>query len=369
MQRFPICLLAAASLFAGAVSAQTTVLFVGNAKAWGSQANSGDGATLTFLRSRYGTTNVTYLDTEPNGITSSEVLGYDVVVLSSTPSSSRYRGILHNSPAPIVNMEEAVAGNRGGEFSVTTGRLGDTAANHKIVIKTKHPITAGFAVNSTVQIMTGTLPGQQVWWCTGAQATGSVSLATDDTTATNLFLTYVEAGGTLLDTTKAPCRRVMFGFTDRSFNSFTAAGKKLFGQAVDWAAAGCCAQTSNYGQGLAGTNGIPTLTTNARPVYGTTVNILMSNSSGVASVGLIVLSQTRASVPFLGGTLLTNPTFLGYVTLPAGGLTLPAPIPDLSALCPVVPHLLVFYAQLLQIDSAAPAGVSFSPGMRLEIGR
>ena len=133
MRYLPICLLATTSLFAGTASAQspTTVLFVGNA---GVTAGA-DAAILTYLNTRYGKANVTYLDTEPNGITSSEVLGYDVVVLSSTPSSSRYRGILHNSPAPIVNMEEAVAGNRGGEFSVTTGRLGDTAANHKIVIK------------------------------------------------------------------------------------------------------------------------------------------------------------------------------------------------------------------------------------------
>jgi hypothetical protein len=367
MQRFPICLLAAASLFAGAVSAQTTVLFVGNAKAWGS--NSGDVATLTFLRSRYGTTNVTYLDTEPNGITSSEVLGYDVVVLSSTPSSSRYRGILHNSPAPIVNMEEAVAGNRGGEFSVTTGRLGDTAANHKIVIKTKHPITAGFAVNSTVQIMTGTLPGQQVWWCTGAQATGSVSLATDDTTATNLFLTYVEAGGTLLNTTKAPCRRVMFGFTDRSFNSFTAAGKKLFGQAIDWAADGCCAQSSNYGTGLAGKNGVPTLKTNIAPKFSANVNVLISNSSGTAAPALLLAGQQPISFGFLGGTLLVNSTFNGYFSLPAGGISIPWSVPNLSVFCGVSRRSLIFYAQVLQGDSAAAQGVSFTQGIRLELGR
>jgi hypothetical protein len=365
MRYLPICLLATTSLFAGTTSAQspTTVLFVGDARI----TAGADAAILTYLNTRYGKANVTYLDTEPNGVTSSQVLGHDVVVLSSTPFSGRYRNILHNSPAPIVNFEEAVAGNNGaGEFAVTMGRTKETEVDHSIVITTKHAITNGFSVNSSVKICAGSA---EVWWSTGMQATGAASLAADDDTATNMFVTYVEAGGNLLNNTKTPCRRVMFGLTDASFKFFTADGKKLFGQAVDWAAAGCCAQTSNYGQGLAGTNGIPTLTTNARPVYGTTVNILMSNSSGVASVGLIVLSQTRASVPFLGGTLLTNPTFLGYVTLPAGGLTLPAPIPDLSALCPVVPHLLVFYVQLLQIDSAAPAGVSFSPGMRLEIGR
>ena len=365
MRLLPICLLATATLFTGAASTQspTTVLFVGD----GRFAAGADAAILTYLNTRYGKANVTYLDTEPNGITSSAVLGYDVVVLSSTPFSGRYRNIVHDSPAPVVNMEEAMAGNNGpGEFALTMGRTKETEVDHSVVISTQHPITSGFPVNSTVKVCAGSA---EVWWSTGTQASGAANLAADDDTATNMFVTCVEAGGDLLNNTKAPCRRVMFGMTDASFKFFTADGKKLFGQAIDWAAAGCCAQTSNYGQGLAGTKGVPTLTTDARPVYGTTVNVLMSNSSGVASIGLIVLSQTRISAPFLGGTLLTNPTFLGYVSLPTGGLTLPAPIPDLSAMCPVLPRLLVFYAQVLQIDSAAPAGVSFSPGMRFEIGR
>ena len=54
----------------------------------------------------------------------------------------------------------------------------------------------GFAVNQTVTITTG---AAQVWWSTGLQASGATSLAHDDDTATNLSLTIVDSGGTLLD--------------------------------------------------------------------------------------------------------------------------------------------------------------------------
>ncbi len=110
MRRFPVYLVAAASVLAGAASAQTTttkVIFVGKRLTKGA-----DQAIMTYLQGRYGTANVTYQTTEPIGtVTASTILGFDVAVLSSSADQPRYRGILHNSPTPIVNMEEAVADN------------------------------------------------------------------------------------------------------------------------------------------------------------------------------------------------------------------------------------------------------------------
>lgn len=365
MRRLPICLLAATSLLAGIASAQnvTTVLFIGNQ---GVTAGA-DADILTFLNSRYGAANVTYLDTEPNGIVKAALKGYDVVVLSSTPNSGRYRNIVHDSPAPIVNMEEAIADNNlGGEFAITSGRTKETEVDHTITITTKHPITNGFAVNSNVKICSGSA---ELWWSTGQQAGKAFSLAADDDTAANLFITCVEAGDFLLNSQQAKCRRVMFGMTDASFKYFTAAGKQLFGQAIDWAASECCGQSSNYGTGLAGKNGIPTLTTVGRPVYNTTINIVISNSSGSASLALIVLGMKPVSVPFFGGTLLATPTFLAYVPLPAAGLVMPAPIPDLSAICHVIKGINLNYVQVLQLDAAAVNGIAISPGLRFEMGK
>ena len=99
----PWCLLVATCLLASVPPAQTTVIFLG--------ADSGaDKAIQTYLEGRYGKTNVTFQTTEPVGtVKASTILGFDVAVLSSTPFSGRYRNILHDSPTPIVNLEEAVA--------------------------------------------------------------------------------------------------------------------------------------------------------------------------------------------------------------------------------------------------------------------
>lgn len=358
----PLHLLVATCLFASVPPAQTTVIFLG-------AGFGGDLAIQTYLEGRYGKTNVTFQTTEPVGtVKASTILGFDVAVLSSTPSSARYRNILHDSSTPIVNLEEAVADNvPAGEFSVTTGRTKETElAAHALTIRAAHPITAGFAVNQKVTITTGVA---EVWWSTGVQAAGAVSVATDDDTATNLFLTYVDVGGTLLNTQKAICRRVMFGLTDNSFNFFTADGKKLFGQAVDWAADGCCAQRNNYGTGFAGTRGIPTITTSGRPVFGSTINMTVSNSLGAVTQGLLLVGQQPISVPLLGGTLLVNPLFEAYVPVPINGFTFGFSIPDLSALCGVAPKSLRYYAQFLQLDRGATWGASFTPGLRLKFGK
>ena len=365
MKKLPILLVAAGSMFASAISAQaqtTRVIFLGRASVGGA-----DPAIQTYLEGRFGKANVTYQDTEPSGtVTASTIRGFDVAVLSSTPNSGRYRGKLHDSSTPIVSWVRNMARNRTGEFRITDGRATETESAHAVTIRTAHAITAGFSVGSTVTIANRSA---EVWWSTGNQAPGSVSLATDDDTMSNLFLTYVDVGATLLDGSKAACRRVMFGLTNSTFDAFTAEGKKLFGQAVEWAAGGCCAQTSNYGTGLAGQNGIPTLTTSAEPKFKTMINVMASNSSGTATPGLLLIGQQRSSIPFLGGTLLVNSFFQAGVAMPVGGLVLPITIPDFAVLCGVAPQSLVFQVQLLQLDSAAVQGVSMTPGMQLKTGK
>ena len=160
----------------------------------------------------------------------------------------------------------------------------------------------------------------------------------------------------------------MFGIRDNSFRSFTADGKKLFGQCVDWAAGGCCGKSINYGTGVAGQLGIPTLTTDARPVFGATINVMASNSSGAATAGLLLVGQQPSSIGFLGGTMLVNPVFLAYLAVPGNGLVLPYTVPNNAALCGIAPQGLLFYLQVLQTDPAAMSGVSFTPGLKLQFG-
>lgn len=204
-----------------------TVLFGGG----GVTPTSGaDGAVYSYLQSVYGAANVDYVRT--NDVATGVEAGYSVFVISSTPGSNTIRNKWHNSTTPIVNWEEAVVDNGAGEFSVSTGRTKEIETDHTVEITVDHEITAGFTVGQNVQVMSGSA---ELFWSTGAQAPGALSLAEDDDNAANDWLTIVDKGGLLLNGSPAPARRVMFGMTDSSFNAFTPAGQQLFGQAVQWA--------------------------------------------------------------------------------------------------------------------------------------
>jgi hypothetical protein len=130
---------------------------------------------------------------------------------------------------------------------------------------------------------------------------------------------------------------------------------------------GCIASAPNYGVGLAGRLGIPTLTPSAAPVFLRNINVLASNSSGTAALGLILVGQQAVSIPLLGGRLLVNPIAQAGTLVPVGGLSIPFAVPDLSALCRT-PSALSYRVQVLQLDNAAVGGVAMSPGLRLFLG-
>ena len=143
-------------------------------------------------------------------------------------------------------------------------------------------------------------------------------------------------------------------------STFTTAGPNLL-RNVAVAFHECTARTVNYGAGLAGTNGVPTLTTSAPPVFGQSIGLQGSNSSGVAASGLLITGLQSISVPFLGGMLLADTTILTPMVISAGGFSLPVTIPT-------IPCGIAVYLQALQLDQAAVAGVSMSPGLQLVPG-
>jgi hypothetical protein len=92
----------------------------------------------------------------------------------------------------------------------------------------------------------------------------------------------------------------------------------------------------DYGAGTAATGGgIPSLTTTARPIIGTTATLSLNQNYSNA-IGAIALAIGRANIPLLGGTILVNPP--SYVTfnlpgvLPIGASPLNIPIPNNPAL-------------------------------------
>jgi hypothetical protein len=128
---------------------------------------------------------------------------------------------------------------------------------------------------------------------------------------------------------------------------------------------GTVASWSNYGAGLAGTLGVPALTSRSNPVLGTTVTLDLGNSSGNFSFGLIFIGFQEADIPSVwGGDLLLVPSVTVLLALPPAGTALGFDLPDRADLCGLLVDL-----QAIELDPGAPHGVSFTPGLELILGR
>jgi hypothetical protein len=127
----------------------------------------------------------------------------------------------------------------------------------------------------------------------------------------------------------------------------------------------CDAGWSNYGAGWPGTLGVPSLTASAPPVFGTTITILLTDSTGVGTSGLMMIGLSRANVPTgKGGTILVAPLFVLGVPVPAGGLPLSGTLPPYDPnLCGVAIDL-----QAIELDAGASKGLSFTQGLELILG-
>jgi hypothetical protein len=125
---------------------------------------------------------------------------------------------------------------------------------------------------------------------------------------------------------------------------------------------GCPASANNYGAGLAGLNGIPTLAASAAPKVATSISVTMSNASGASASAMLVIGVSPAAAPLLGGTLLVNPLILFGLPLPAAGTFIP------WNNIPANPACNSIYLQLLHLDTGAIHGLAMSPGLKLDVG-
>ncbi len=125
------------------------------------------------------------------------------------------------------------------------------------------------------------------------------------------------------------------------------------------------ATVASYGSGFPGTNGVvPSLVLSAPPVLGTTPVLRIENSSGAATVGLLLLGATPQSVVTSAlGTLLVVPAVTVAIPIAANGASVPGKVHDDLTLAG-----LAIYAQVVEIDPGAAAGVSFTPGLEMHLG-
>jgi hypothetical protein len=120
----------------------------------------------------------------------------------------------------------------------------------------------------------------------------------------------------------------------------------------------------SYGEGYAGTNGIPALGMSADPVLHQDVALEFDNSSGRWSVALVLLGDVAVQWPTgFGGDLLVDPLLSILVPLPPTGGVLRGVVPPDGSLVG-----LVLYAQALEVDPGASDGISFTPGVELGLG-
>jgi hypothetical protein len=124
------------------------------------------------------------------------------------------------------------------------------------------------------------------------------------------------------------------------------------------------ASWTNYGAGFPGLNGVPTLTSSANPVFGSTITIDASNSGSATTLGLFILGDQAVFIPTnRGGAILADLDFIIPVTVPITGYSLTATVPtDLSF------YGIHAYLQMIELDAGASAGFSFSQGLDLALG-
>ena len=127
----------------------------------------------------------------------------------------------------------------------------------------------------------------------------------------------------------------------------------------------CLATSANYGEGLAGTTGVPELSMDAPPVMCEPNAIRIGNSATSSAAATLFLGFAPADLPTgFGGSLLVAPPLTTVpLILGPGQNELSVVIACDSTICG-----LTVYLQVLTADPGALRGVSFTPGLALTHG-
>lgn len=194
-------------------------------------------------------------------------------------------------------------------------------------------------------------------------ATGDVSLV--GTTRAGGFPNY----DSFVSGATADFRRILFVSLATDIVSYDTNGASeiLQGEEVflrDLTLAAGAASTESYASGLAGANGIPSLSSSSPPVLGASIQVDLGNSSGASTFGVLLGGVAPAGIALRGGTLVVAP----------GGWIVPLAIgPTGAALDAVVTNDAAargvsIFTQLVELDPAAPRGMSMSRGLEFVVG-
>ncbi len=124
------------------------------------------------------------------------------------------------------------------------------------------------------------------------------------------------------------------------------------------------ATSTHYGAGVAGTFGVPALTSDL-PILGATLNVYCENSLRAPTVGILFLGFQRAQLHTnFGGDLLLLPALCVPITFSFGLDTFTGTLPDDDLLCGELVDV-----QVIEADPGAVKGVSFTQGLEIVLGR
>ncbi|MDG2122657.1 MAG: hypothetical protein P8J87_03105, partial [Verrucomicrobiales bacterium] len=223
------------------------VMFVGG----GAEPGGGDVGALRLMQDVFGLESVSYF--QANATFADDELGFDLLVLSSTPGSGDIRDKFQISPVPIINWEEAITDSGSGEFGMSFVGMSKSRTATQMDLLPGHPISDGLPARITLfdgpgpettmsvdPFMGLTVVGTGVDGMLSAAGGGVVGDPVEETA----MLIVAEKGDTLNEFAFFPgeeiaqARRVMLPFTDATANGLTADGVRLFYNALLWAVAG-----------------------------------------------------------------------------------------------------------------------------------
>lgn len=217
----------------------------------GANPANGDVRVVRLMEDVFGIGSVSYF--QANATLGEDALTFDLVVLSSTPSSADLRDKFQISPVPIINWEEAITDSGSGEFGMSFVTMSKSLTATQMDLLPGHPISEGLPARITLVNGPGPETTMSVDPMTGLTVVGTgvdgvISVAgggfVDDPVEGTAMLIVADKGDTLNEAAFFPgeeiaqARRVALPFTDATPTALTAEGVRLFHNALLWAVSG-----------------------------------------------------------------------------------------------------------------------------------
>ncbi len=188
--------------------------------------NTGDKAVRDWFVARgYEVSALTLAEVQ-----AADTVGKDLVLITSTGSSSQIGSRLRDVAVPVIVCEPYIFGNMGMTLPGNDVQMGNAPGESQLaLIASGHPLAAGLDGLTTV---VGSSAGFFPWGVPGVEA---LTIATLVSHASRSPLFAYEIGSLMASGQPAPSRRLAMFFGDFTAANLTTEGSQLFAAGVDWA--------------------------------------------------------------------------------------------------------------------------------------